>query len=117
MQLEEYFDFVAPDIIRLKGRRIGREHIVELYQTGLTPEQIAAHFGDLGLEQVYAAIAYYLHNQVEMDASLARLAALVAEQRRAAAAHPPPVIERLRGLKRLREQEQERVREQEWSAS
>jgi uncharacterized protein (DUF433 family) len=111
MLLEDYFDFVAPDVIRFKGRRIGLEHIVELYHAGLTAEQIAAHFGDLDLERVYAAITYYLHNRVEVDASLARLAATVAEQRREAEANPSPVIERLRQLKRERQQEQMRAQE------
>jgi uncharacterized protein (DUF433 family) len=105
MRLEDYFDFVAPDVIRLKGRRIGLEHIVELYHTGMTAEQIAAHFGDLELELVYGAITYYLHNRADVDATLVRLAASVAEQRRNAAANTSPVIERLRALKRLREQE------------
>lgn len=112
MLLEDYFDFVAPDVVRLRGRRIGLEHIVELYQAGLTAEQIAAYFGDLDLEQVYAALTYYLHNQAEVDASLARLDARTAEQRRRAKSSSSPVIERLRQVKRARQQEQMRAQEQ-----
>ena len=39
MQLEEYFDTISPDEIRLKGHRINIEHIVERYQDGMTPQQ------------------------------------------------------------------------------
>ncbi|WP_255427253.1 hypothetical protein [Candidatus Chloroploca sp. Khr17] len=31
MHLENYLDFHAEDVIRLKGHRIGLEHIVERY--------------------------------------------------------------------------------------
>ncbi len=89
----------------MRGRRIGLEHTVEIHRAWLTAEQIAAHFGDLDLEQAYAAITYYLHSRAEVDASLARLAASVAEQRRKAEANPSPVIERLRKLKQQREQD------------
>ena len=99
MQLEDYLDFIEADVIRLKGRRIGLEHIVERYQEGLSPEQIAAYFGDLSLEQVYAVITYYLHNQSDVDAYLARLDRFVESEMRRADANPSPTIQRLRALK------------------
>ena len=29
MQLEDYFDVLSTDVIRLKGHRIGLEHVIE----------------------------------------------------------------------------------------
>jgi uncharacterized protein (DUF433 family) len=80
MQLEDYFEFekfetpFGPvDRIRLKGHRIAIEHVLELHQQGLRPEKIvSAHFPSLSLEQVYATIAYYLHNQKTIDEYLKR---------------------------------------------
>jgi hypothetical protein len=40
MQLEDYFDFLAPDDIRLKGSRIGIETILyEYIYRARTPEE------------------------------------------------------------------------------
>lgn len=42
MQLEDYFDFLAPDDIRVKRTRIGIEHILyEYIHPAQTPEAIA----------------------------------------------------------------------------
>ena len=30
MLLEEYFDFLEPDVIRIKGHRIGIEDVIEM---------------------------------------------------------------------------------------
>ncbi len=55
MQLEDYFDFLAPNDIRVKGTRVGIETILWDYlDLGLFPEQIAARYRTLSLEQVYA---------------------------------------------------------------
>ena len=51
MQLEQYFDFLAPDDIRIKGHRIGIESVLYEYLfREQTPEQIASPFpiADLG---------------------------------------------------------------------
>jgi len=64
MQLEDYFDFLDPADIRIKGSRIGIEHVLDEYiHRCQTPEQIAQRFETLTLEQVYATILYYLHNK------------------------------------------------------
>ena len=31
MKLEDYFDFLGPDVIRFKGHRINLEHVVRYY--------------------------------------------------------------------------------------
>lgn len=64
MQLEDYFEFLADDDIRVRGTRIGIETILYEHLHGSQPpEAIAARFPALSLEQVYAAITYYLHNE------------------------------------------------------
>ncbi|MCG8346352.1 MAG: DUF433 domain-containing protein [Chloroflexales bacterium] len=73
MRLEDYLDIQGEDVIRLKGHRIGLEHIVELYREGYSPEQIALEYPGVSLEQIYGIIAYYLHNQAEVDAYIARI--------------------------------------------
>jgi uncharacterized protein (DUF433 family) len=96
MRLEDYFEAITPDEIRLKGHRINIEHIVERYQAGMTPEQIAADLPSLTLEQVYGALTYYLHNRTQVDDYLRRLNDFVEEQVRAEAAHPLPAADRVR---------------------
>lgn len=72
MQLEEYFNVLAPDDIRLKGTRIGIESILyEYIYRCKTPEEIAEQFHTVTLEQVYATILYYLHYPSKVDAYLA----------------------------------------------
>jgi uncharacterized protein (DUF433 family) len=64
MQLEDYFDFLAPNDIRLKGTRIGIETILyDFIHRSRRPEEIADAYRSLTLEQVYATITYYLHNE------------------------------------------------------
>ena len=64
MQLEDYFDFLAPNDIRIKGSRIGIETVLyDFIHRARTPEQIAADYWSIDLEQVYATILYYLHNK------------------------------------------------------
>lgn len=71
MKLEDYFDFLEDDDIRLRGTRVGIETILLDYlDLKHTPEQIAATYPSLSLEQVYATITYYLHNRSQMETYL-----------------------------------------------
>ena len=64
MQLEDYFEFLTPEDIRIKGTRVGIEHVLyEYIHCGKTPEAIAQKFRTLTMAQVYATILYYLENQ------------------------------------------------------
>lgn len=64
MQLENYFNFLAPNDIRVAGSRIGIETILyEYIYRARTPEEIAKTYPSITLEQVYATILYYLHNK------------------------------------------------------
>lgn len=72
MQLEDYFDFLEPDDIRLKGSRIGIETILDDYlHGGMTAEAIQRAYPTLSLEQVYATILFYLHDPERLNAYMA----------------------------------------------
>lgn len=108
MQLEDYFDFLAPDDIRLKGTRVGIETILYDYiHRGQAAEAIAATYPSLSLEQVYATILYYLHNREAVSAYLTNWLELGRERRRAQALNPPPFVVRLRRLKQQAEASEE----------
>ena len=103
MQLEEYLEVQVPDVVRIKGHRIGLEHIIERYQEGFSPEEIALDFPGLSLEKIYAVITYYLHNQKESDAYVARVNACAESAYRLWDADPSPASLRLRAIKEQRE--------------
>jgi uncharacterized protein (DUF433 family) len=99
LQLHNYFDFLAPDDIRLKGTRIGIENILyEYIHRAQTPEQIAQRFHTITLEQVYATILYYLRNRDVVHAYLTDWLAWGHEMRTEQEHNPPPAIVRLRQL-------------------
>ena len=100
MHLEDYFDFSSPDVIRIKGHRIGIEHILELYKEGYSPEMIALEFPGLSLEKIHATITYYLHNQAEVDAYIQRGRDEAEREYRESAANPSPLVERLRAVRK-----------------
>ena len=104
MNLEDYFYVLTPTDIRLKGTRVGIETILSDYlDLGLFPEQIAARYRTLTLEQVYATLTYYWHDRERVEAYLRLVDDELARQRREQAAHPSPAVQRLRELARQRE--------------
>jgi uncharacterized protein (DUF433 family) len=99
MELENYFDFLAPDNIRIKGTRIGIETVLyEYIHRGQSPEAIVARYPSLFLEQVYATITYYLHNQEAVNAYLEDWLEDSRQRREAQERTPPPVVIKLRAL-------------------
>ncbi len=106
MKLEDYFEFIGPDAIRIKGHRIGIEHVLNYYREGYSPEAIAQEFPGLDLEKIYATITFYLGNMAEMDAYLARLDLRSEQEYRAWSARPSQPIQRLRAVKSRRVQGQ-----------
>ncbi|MGH2518085.1 MAG: DUF433 domain-containing protein [Ktedonobacterales bacterium] len=96
MRPEDFLDFSEPGAIRIKGHRIGLEHIVEAYQEGETPAQIVAYYSTLSLDEVNAAIAYYHAHSNNVDAYLARLDEAQAEQLRTY--QPAPILRRMAQL-------------------
>ena len=104
MQLEDYLDFLAPDDIRIRGTRIGIEHVLyEYIHRAQTPEAIAARFHTVTLEQVYATVLYYLHNQTTVSAYVADWLAWSHRMREEQHNHPPAFIEKLRQYKATRQ--------------
>jgi uncharacterized protein (DUF433 family) len=72
MNLEDYFDFYGEDDIRIKGTRVGVETLLYDYiHRQQAPEEIAARYPAVTLEQVYATVLYYLRNRAKMEAYLA----------------------------------------------
>lgn len=100
MKLEDFFDFLADDDIRVKGTRIGIESVLyEYIYRNQTAEQIAGRFPTLKLEQIYATILYYLHNREKTEAYLLDWLDFSRQAREKQAENPPPVILRLQKLK------------------
>ncbi|MDZ7964237.1 MAG: DUF433 domain-containing protein [Nostoc sp. DedSLP03] len=105
MQLEDYFEFLDPDDIRIKGHRIGIDNVIQYYLQGYSPEEIINELPSLNLEKIYATLTYYLHNRVEIDAYMLRLAKWREQRYQESLANPSPLMQRLRVLKAQREQE------------
>lgn len=104
--LEDYFEFLEPDDIRIKGHRIGIDNVLDYYLEGYTPEEIAANLPTLSLEQIHATITYYLRNRKEIDTYLLRLAAWREQRYQADRANPSPVVQRIRAIKAQRAKQQ-----------
>lgn len=58
--------------VRVGASRISLDLVVELYQNGMTPEEMVQSYDTLVLEDVYGAIAYYLRHWEEVQAYLKR---------------------------------------------
>lgn len=114
MQLEDYFNFLAANDIRLKNSRIGIETILyEYIYRARTAEEIANIYTTLTLEQVYATILYYLHNKEAVSKYMADWLEWGRQQRKAQAQNPHPAVARLRKLKA----EQEAMKKTQWRSS
>lgn len=71
----------ADGVIRVAGTRIPLETVINVYDTGATPEEIAQDFPVLRLDDVYAVITYYLRHRDEVAAYLQERLALAEEVR------------------------------------
>ncbi|EGJ29330.1 MULTISPECIES: DUF433 domain-containing protein [Moorena] len=100
MKIEDYFDFMAPDDIRIKGTRVGIENVLyEYIYRNRTPEEILNCFYTITLEQVYATILYYLNNKEVVSQYIYDWLEWSHQQHKAQELNPPPGIVRLRKLK------------------
>ena len=50
MQVEDYFEFIKPDDIRIKGHRLGIEHVLEEQEGYLYPILASPRYLALSLE-------------------------------------------------------------------
>lgn len=99
MELENYFEFLSDEDIRIKGTRIGIETVLDDYLDGISPEEIAVRYKSLTLEQVYATLTYYLRNRAKVDIYLEAWREYSEQARREQERNPSEVIKRLRQLK------------------
>lgn len=100
MQLEDYFSFLRPDDIRLKGTRVGIETILYDYiYRARTPEEIAKTYWSLNLKQVYATLLYYLENKEEINQYLQNWIEHGERMREQQCQNPSPSRRRLKHLK------------------
>ena len=96
MQLEEYFDFLAPNDIRIKGTRVGIETVLYDYiHRSRSPEEIVTSYPSLSLEQVHATITYYLHNKETVTAYLTNWLENARRRREEQNRNPSPAHPRL----------------------
>ena len=106
MQLEDYFDFLDPLDIRLKGTRVGIETILRDYlELGLSGDEIVLRYPTLTLEQVYATLTYYWRNRDQVDTYLRLIDEEMDRRRHEQDLNPSPAVKRLRELARRRDQE------------
>ena len=105
MQLKDYFEFLGPDDIRIKGTRVGIETILSEYLDGRIPEEVALRYPSVSLEQVYATITYYLHNRSEIEAYLEKGRSYEEQMWLAQQQNPPEVVKRLRLIAQKRREE------------
>ena len=100
MNLEDYFDIIEANDIRLRGTRVGIESILyEYVHREQSPEAIAERFSSITLEQVYATILYYLQNRPKIEAYLAEWLSFGQRKRAEQALNDHPALVRLRNLK------------------
>jgi uncharacterized protein (DUF433 family) len=101
MKIDEYFDCLAQDDIRIKGTRIGIESVLyEFIYREQSPDSIVKRFPTLTLEQVYATILYYLHDKERFNAYMKDWLTFSESARATQKENPPPVIQRLHELKK-----------------
>jgi len=99
LDLENYFEFLDTQDIRIKGSRIGIEIVIEDFLAGASPEEIAIRYPNFSLEQIYATITYYLANRDKIDAYIEAGWQEIQKAAQAQDKNPPDVIKRLRQLK------------------
>ncbi|MBF0199826.1 MAG: DUF433 domain-containing protein [Desulfamplus sp.] len=103
MNINEYFNFLNTDDIRIRGTRVGIETVLDDYLNGMSPEEIAVRYTSLTLEQVYATITFYLHNQREIDQYLERWRHYAEQAWQHQQLNPTPAIQRLQAIKQQRQ--------------
>jgi uncharacterized protein (DUF433 family) len=59
-------------VLRVADTRVSLDSIIAAFNEGATPEEIVQQYDAVSLADVYAVIGYYLDNQDEIDAYLAK---------------------------------------------
>jgi uncharacterized protein (DUF433 family) len=100
MTLPEFLTRHEKGEIRLSGHRIDLFHLVFYYNEGYSAEMLLGQFPTLNLALIHKVIAFYLENQAEVDAYLARCEAEI--ERHRAATPLAPTLEELRARSQAR---------------
>jgi uncharacterized protein (DUF433 family) len=100
MSLNQYFDFLSSDDIRIKGHRIGIETVLyEYLHRERSAEEIQSLYPTLSLAEVYVTILYYLQNSQQVNQYLEDWLEWSHHQRKQQSEHPHPAAARLRAFK------------------
>ena len=103
MQRASYFEFANDCAIRIKGHRIGIEHVVRDYLNGARADEILRRYPTLTRDEVQSTIGYYLANRNEVDEYIRRVKELQEGDWREQERNPPDfVIESRRKLDECR---------------
>ncbi len=100
MRIEDYFDFLAENDIRIKGTRIGIETVLyEYIHRCQTPEEIVEAYTGLTNEQVYATILYYWREREKVSQYLKHWLEYCLKAEQAQDQNPSPFVQRLLKIK------------------
>ena len=61
---------VEGNVVRVGNSRISLDLVVQQYENGMTPEDMARAYDSLALADAYAAVAYYLTHHAEVQTYL-----------------------------------------------
>ncbi len=99
LPVSPYLEVHASDDVRIRGTRVGLEHLVWAYNDGFTAEELAMQYRTVTLEQVHAVLAYYLANRSVVDEYLRQCVERSENFRRELDRQPvPDVVLRLRQI-------------------
>lgn len=87
--------------LRITGTHVMLDSVVASFDQGHSPETIRSQYPSLSQEQVAGAITYYLSHRQEVEAYLLKQDDEWARWRATAEQSQSPVINRLRGLKKI----------------
>jgi uncharacterized protein (DUF433 family) len=82
VQLPEFLTQAPDSEIRLTGHRLGLYHLVQHYNEGESAEMLATRYPSVPLALVHKVLAYYLENQLEVDAYVATCLATMDDEQR-----------------------------------
>ena len=96
---DHYLEMRSADDIRVKGTRVGLEHVLSAYLAGSLPEEIALEFPTVTLEQVHGVIAWFLGHREMAGAYLLNWQGRARKMRtEQSASDQAEVVQRLRRL-------------------
>jgi uncharacterized protein (DUF433 family) len=90
----------ADGIVYIGKSRVTLQTVVLRFLQGDSPEAIAENFDAIGLADIYAAIAFYLHHQAEVETYLEEMRGKAAEVRNQLETQYPEMLTLQRKLRR-----------------